>query len=165
MKIVRQSFVLFGALMALLFCLGCSDGVREPVRPAELPNDAVYAWNGHSGEWVACQVTGASSITCDRFNEGAGEFDLRVHLRICMNLEIVSELDRSPAVPLDIGDAYAIFTDVRFFHEQKPEYIGSSDHASDRVQAILRSSELAFQEYGVSANCESLGTLVVEIAE
>jgi hypothetical protein len=158
----RRYAVLVVAVVCLLFCFGCAEEASSPPRPDGLPDDATYAWNGYSGEWVICRVTGASAVTCDRFNPSEGEFDLRVHLQLCMNVQISNATERPPAIPIDIGDTYALFNEVRFFHARAPRYIGSSELNSDRVQAILHSSELAFQEYGVSESCEPLGRLVAE---
>lgn len=159
---LQRHAVPIAALVFLLFCFGCAEEASTPPRPEGVPADATYAWNGYSGQWVLCQVNGFSSVSCDRFNPTEGEFDLRVHLQLCMNVEIQTGLDRLPATPIDIGDTYALFNEVRFFHSREPQYIGSSELGSERVQAILHGSELAFQEYGVSESCEAVGQLVEE---
>lgn len=158
---LQRHDVLIAACAILMFCFGCKEPYPPP-RPDGVPPDGTYAWNGYSGEWVKCDVTGSNSITCDRFDPLEGEFDLRLHLQVCLNLLVQNGLERPPAIPTDTQGYYALFNEVRFFHTRAPQYIGSAERSSERVQAVLRMSELVFQEYGVSESCEPLGRSVGE---
>lgn len=159
----RRRAIVTIAVAVLASCSGDDGSVHLPARPIGVPENATYAWNGESGAWVICKVSGPSTITCDQYYEISGELVLRVHLRLCMNLEPDNELSKPPVVPIDIGDTDSIFNEVRFFIERQSEYIGSQDRDSARVQSILQTNALAFRAYGVSEDCEPLGDRLIEV--
>ena len=149
-----------------IFCFilaACGSPNSIPNRPDGIPENAYWAWGPKNGigpswgDWVACEVTGSVTMTCDRYSRD-GAYFVRSYLRVCLGVTLTdSELSRyKPYIPRVemAGDGQMAFEGLEMFSERPPEFhlINEStplDSLKEKEETLLK----VYRERGVDARC------------